>query len=48
MTSNNAFVARMCIVEAVVTGESDMASYFLETVTLNDSYSDMCTDLAEY
>ena len=46
MTSNSAFAARTCIVEVVVTNESNMASYFSEAGNLNGSNSDMCSDVA--
>ena len=45
MMSNNAFVARTSIVGAVVTNESNMASYFYEAWKLNGSNADMCSDV---
>ena len=46
MMSNNAFVARTCIVGVVVTSESNMAPYFPEAGNLNGINADMCSDVA--
>ena len=46
MTSNNAFVAQMCMVGVVVTNESNMVLYFLEAGNLTGSNADMCSDVA--
>ena len=42
----NAFAARTCIVEVVVTNESNMVSYFPEAGNLNGSNADVCSDVA--
>ena len=42
MTSNNAFVAWICIVGVV----GNMALYFPEVGNLNGSNADMCSDVA--
>ena len=44
--SNNAFVARTCIVGVVVMYEYNMVLYFLEAGNLNGSSADICSDMA--
>ena len=46
MMSNNASVARMGIVGAVVTKESNIALYFPKAGNLNGSIADMHSDVA--